>query len=692
MEELLTGLVPGLPEEVRGQILERAEGIPLYAVETVRMLLDRGALVQDGPVYRPAGPIASLEVPETLHALIAARLDALAPEERRLLQDAAVLGKTFTKRALSELSGLSDADLLLDSLVRKEMLGVQADPRSPEYGQYSFLQDLVRHVAYETLSRQERRSRHLAAAAHLESAFPDEEEIVEVLASHHLEAYRAAPEARDAAEIKLKAREMLARAGERAGSLAAAREAPRYFEQAAELADDATTRAELQDRAGGMAWRRGHSDEARALSERALTAFQGAGLTHPAARISARLAEIDFREGHLSEAVARLEYALETLTADEPGEDLAAIAGQLGRFLILNGQFEEAAPHLERALELAEAVDAAEVFAQALTSKAMLLSYRNRLTESRILLEGSLAHALASDLPAAALRTYNNLAVVLESADRYGECLEITDRSLELARRSGDRLSELNALVGPISSLVQLGRWDEAFARAAEAENVPGAQHLRFLSIPLVEVDCRLGKLAEARARLEDLSAMRESEDIQVSASHAVHEGIVLRAEGNPRAALDVLDRVLTNREELGITYLTVKLSFVEALEATFELGDSAKLEELLASIAALRPGERPPMLRAHAARFRARLASDPAQVETGFRRAAELLRQHNMAFWLAVTQLENGEWLVQQDRTDEAEPLLAEARETFERLEATPWHERAARVGSEPRAAEAVS
>src|SRR5206468_3305260 len=156
-------LVPGLTEEIRSQILARAEGIPLYAVETVRMLLDRGALVQDGPVYRPTGPIDSLEVPETLHALIAARLDGLAVAERRLLQDAAVLGKTFTKRALSELSGLCDAELdsLLDSLVRKETLAVQADPRSPEYGQYSFLQDLVRHVAYETLSKGERRSRHL---------------------------------------------------------------------------------------------------------------------------------------------------------------------------------------------------------------------------------------------------------------------------------------------------------------------------------------------------------------------------------------------------------------------------------------------------------------------------------------------------------------------------------------------------
>ena len=192
MEQLLTGLVPGLPEELRLQILERAEGIPLYAVETVRMLLDRGALVQDGPVYRPAGPIAALEVPETLHALIAARLDGLAPGERRLLQDAAVLGKTFTKRALATLLGLAEAELdpLLDALVRKEVLAKQADPRSPEHGQYSFLQDLVRHVAYETLSKRERRLAHLAAAAHIESAFPDEEEVVEVSLALPVDAYR----------------------------------------------------------------------------------------------------------------------------------------------------------------------------------------------------------------------------------------------------------------------------------------------------------------------------------------------------------------------------------------------------------------------------------------------------------------------------------------------------------------------
>ena len=127
---------------------------------------------QDGAAYRLTGPVEALEVPETLHALIAARLDGLSAEERRLLQDAAVLGKTFTtgRARVARRRPSVELEPLLASLVRKEVLGVQADPRSPEHGQYGFLQDLVRHVAYETLSKRERRARHLAAAAHLRAA------------------------------------------------------------------------------------------------------------------------------------------------------------------------------------------------------------------------------------------------------------------------------------------------------------------------------------------------------------------------------------------------------------------------------------------------------------------------------------------------------------------------------------------
>ena len=148
-----------------------------------------------------------------------------------------MLGKTFTVAARSPPSPTrrqAELEPLLAGLVRKEVLGVQSDPRSPERGQYGFLQDLVRHVAYETLSKRERKSRHLAAAAHLRRAFPDEDEVAEVLACPLPGGRRGthrAPTTRPRAAAQ--AREMLTRAGERAASLGALDEGRRYYDQAA---------------------------------------------------------------------------------------------------------------------------------------------------------------------------------------------------------------------------------------------------------------------------------------------------------------------------------------------------------------------------------------------------------------------------------------------------------------------------
>jgi class 3 adenylate cyclase/tetratricopeptide (TPR) repeat protein len=676
MQELLAGLVPGLPEGLRDQILARAEGIPLYAVETVRMLLDRGALVQDGSAYRLTGAVEALEVPETLHALIAARLDGLPADERRLIQDAAVLGKTFTKQAVAALAGLSEAELdpLLSSLSRKEVLGVQSDPRSPEHGQYGFLQDLLRKVAYETLAKADRKARHLAAATQLEEGW-SEQEVVEVVASHYLAAYEAAPDADDAPAIRAKAGERLAGAGVRAASLGANEEAQRYFTQAAELEDDVMTRASLQEQAGRMAWRGARTGEARALLDSAAAVFEAEGLLQRAAQVASVLADLDYRDGHPPAAVARLEAALEALADEEPDEVVAEVAAQLGRFLVLNRQYELAAPRLEVALELSEALALPEIFAQALTSKSVFYTYRNRLEEGRILLEGALERALAGDFHAAAVRAFNNLAVLFESGDRYAEAVELTDRALELARRVGDRVWEGIFLGGPISGLTLLGRWNEALSRLAAFEEMGGQGIDASLSLPAVEILCHRGDLPAAHGRLDDLAGVGEDEDIQSRTGFLLAEAQVLRAQGKPRDALERAEEVVAVRASLGITFLTVKLGVVEALEAAFALGEVDKVRELLTLVDGLRPGERPPLLDAHAHRFRGKLAGD----ESEFAAAAEHLRELSLRFWLAVTLLEHGELLVERERGDEAESLLAEAREIFEELGAQPWLDRVA-------------
>jgi class 3 adenylate cyclase len=286
MDSLVRGLVPGIPEDVAARIRERAEGVPLYAVETVRMLLDRGLLAREGSTYGLTGPVETLAIPESLHALIAARLDDLSPPERRVLADASVLGKTFSLSGLQTLTRMSPDELepVLRSLLDKELLSVQSDPRSPERGQYGFLQAVAREVTYGTLSKRDRKARHLAAARYLEGdRLADEEEIVEVVASHYLEAYAADPSAEDAGAIRSKARDLLARAGDRAASLAAPGQAVGHFQRALELTEDPLERASLLERAGEAARADGKLDLARAHLERSGQLFESAGRARDAA-------------------------------------------------------------------------------------------------------------------------------------------------------------------------------------------------------------------------------------------------------------------------------------------------------------------------------------------------------------------------------------------------------------------------
>jgi class 3 adenylate cyclase/tetratricopeptide (TPR) repeat protein len=692
MQELLAGLVPGLPQELRDQILARAEGIPLYAVETVRMLLDRGLLVQQGSVYRPVGPIETLEVPETLHALIAARLDGLSAEERRLVQDGAVFGKTFTRQALAAISGLDESQLepLLAGLVRKEVLSIQADPRSPEHGQYGFLQDLVRRIAYETLSKRERKARHLAAAAHLERAFASEQEVVEVLASHFVAAYGAAPDDGDAEEIKRRAAHLLARAGERAGSLAAGEEAAHYFEQAASLEEGPLEQARLIERSGEMALRAGRSEQAQARFEQALALFSDAGERHQAARLTARLGEVEWRRGQLDEALERMERAWEELEGEQPDADIAALAAQIGRLHVMKGDLDAGAERLETALDLAESLWLPEVLAEALNTTGVIATFGSRLEQAQALVKRALELALEHELSAAALRAFNNLGDILHRRDRCEDATVQLEQGIAYARRVGDRNWE-QGLLGELSwSLALTGRWPEAVSILNQVPEERLVELNPTFLISLPEPLVAQGRLEDAQHLVSLHARHEDSTDIQQRSCYRAAQAVVLRAEGKEREALAAADEALTTTLPIRPADQTVKMAFPQALEAALALGERGRAEQLLATIEALPPGRLAPSLRAHAARFRAGVAADDGETrkaERGFAAAAATFREYGMPFWLAVTLTEHGEWLVAEDRAAEAEPLLAEARKTFERLGANPWLERLESVEARPRA-----
>ena len=685
MEELLDGLVPGLAADARERILERAEGVPLYAVETVRMLLDRGALVQDGPVYRPAGEIGALDVPETLHALIAARLDGLPAEERRLLQDGAVLGKTFTLAALATVVERPEDELqpLLQSLIRKEILTVQADPRSPEHGHYGFLQDLVRHVAYETLSRQERRARHLAAAEHLEAAFPEEHEIVEVLASHLLAAYEATPESDDGGDIKARARQALVGAGDRAESLGAPAEAQRYLEQASGLTDDPREHAGLLDKAGALAHDAGDIDAAIRVFSESIAIYEDQGDTHAAARVSGRLANVERYGGRYEDSVARAERAFEIVAEDEPDQDLASLAAFLGGAYAFQGEHDRAIERLEYALDVAESLGAVELLPRLFSTKGVVAASRGHPEEALAFLKHGLAIALEHDLWEPMVPLYINLSNDSITYDRYADALDYLGAALEVMRRRGSRFGEWSMLAEMTYPHFMAGRWEEAVTRAAEIpeDRLRSTTTLSLLT-SVLEIDLHQGKLDDAKRLLSHYTDLEQSAEAQERSSYLSALATVHRAEGRNEEALATgVEAAELARSAFGPSTQPVKQGLVEAVEAALALGRSDRAEELIETVESVSPGLRSPYLEGQIHRFRGRLAGAEAE----YVRAVERFGGLGIPFWRAVTLLEYGGWLVAQGRPEEADELLRQAREIFERLGARPWLERVEAASATP-------
>jgi tetratricopeptide (TPR) repeat protein len=339
-----------------------------------------------------------------------------------------VLGKSFTPAALAAVSGVTVDGLRdpLGVLVRREVLTVTSDPRSPERGQYEFVQDLLRKVAYETLSRHDRKAKHLAVAAYLQSEGEgDEDDVVEVIASHYVDALRSDPDAEDASQTRGRARDMLIRAGDRAVMLAAPAEVAALLQPGAGLHRRRPGQGRLEERAGHAAVTAGRFPETRAHLNRAIAAYRSEGQVHAAARVSARLAEVDFYEGSLTAAIERMQSALQVLSSDPVDADIAEVSAQLARLLFFVGRSAEALPHLEIALAAAERLALQETLAQGLNTKSLVLLAARRPIESDALLEKALSIALAGDLHEAALRAYFNLAERKADVGWIDEALEI---------------------------------------------------------------------------------------------------------------------------------------------------------------------------------------------------------------------------------------------------------------------------
>jgi class 3 adenylate cyclase len=588
MRTLLAGLVPGLPEHALRAIVARAEGVPLYAVETLRMLIDRGVLEPeaDGAQYALVGDLPELAVPETLHALIAARLDALPQEERALITDAAVLGLSFSVDALRALADLDaeTAAARLGSLVKRELLVLDIEPRSPERGQYRFVQGVVREVAYQSLAKRDRRTKHVAAARYFEGL--GEEDLAGVLASHYLAAYLATPAGPEADALAAQARVTLRAAADRASAMHSQSGALQYLEQALEVTIDAGERAALHEHAARAASLAARTREATAHARTAEEIMESAGDRLGVLRMRTLDAWIKLGDHADRAAIATLEQALADVADMSPSPEIAQAQSQLGRAFMVAGR-DEGLVWVDRAIENSNVLSPTDRL-DALVTRGTLLLQAGRTDEAEVVLRGAIAVADRQGIVSAGLRARNNLQGIVEATD-LEEAFALARESYETARRYGLTTWVLQNIGVGLRVGFEAGRWEDWVEEAQSEMPAESTFYRAWYEAQLaVRLAYRGGSEEAIRVmqRLLDSQVVRDSG--QAQAAYAGQMGEALMAQQRWSEAIDA-SRVGWNGSDMA------RYAATTALFAAAAAGEPGPLAEARRAQTAATEGPRLP-------------------------------------------------------------------------------------------------
>jgi tetratricopeptide (TPR) repeat protein len=552
-----------MPAEKQTVLLARAGGNPLYAEEYARMVSERGiAPTEDAPL------------PETVQGIVAARLDALSPEEKGLIQDAAVIGKVFWSGALAAMSELQrwTVEERLHALERKEF--VRRDRRSSvaTETEYAFRHVLVRDVAYGQVPRSSRSEKHRRAAEWIETLSSDREDRAEMLAHHYLRALEFARAAGQEAEaISDRAFIALREAGDRSYALSAFRAATDFYREALELiGDDRPEKGNLLLAYGqSLFWSDWTGADAEILEEasrRLLTSGQLA----EAASAEVMLYLFHWYRGEREKAMPHFERGAELVESAPRSHAKADVLTDLARFAMLDDRDEQAIELGREALSMAEEFGLDNVRSRILNTLGVV---RARLGDL-----GGLAD-IERSLEASAvgsperLRGFINLGTMLDDLGELGRSRGLYEQGLREAERAG--------ATGPIRWLraelfvneYLTGRWDEALAHAdqflAEAETLE--RHYMNAAAYWVRAPIRFargdqsGALADAE---RGLALGREAQDPQVLFPGIAYRSQFLFESGRPVEAAALLDEVFerlrSNGTGAGAEWL-VSLAFASA-------------------------------------------------------------------------------------------------------------------------------
>jgi class 3 adenylate cyclase len=475
----------GLATEVGPTLLGRVGGNPLFAEEYVRMLRDRG-------------PDADA-LPAGVHAIVAARLDALAAADKAVLQDAAVLGQVGWLGALAEITGRGREDLegCLDRLEGREFL--QRAPASRVAGEveYAFRHLLVRDVAYGQVLRAERADKHRRAAAWIEALAPDRAA---------LSFARAA--GTEPPGLAARALAALREAGDRAAALGGWETAARFHAEALELSPEGDPgRGQLLLRLGRDRCRAEMAGEEELTAAR--EALLAAGGPVAAAEAEMLLGELAFLQGRGGDREAHHARALELVAGAPPSATSAAVLRGAMMHLMVASRHAEGLAVAREVLSMARTLGLPDLEVDALGAigTARVEGGDPGGLED---LEAAIAMVGEAGTPSAIL-WHMNLAWTAAALGDLRRCFTALAAAERLAERFGSRRWRRAIELQRVAERYWTGRWDEAVA-VVDAMVATGERSY-------LASECRLwrGRIHLAGGRLE--AALEDAQ-----AAHALAE------------------------------------------------------------------------------------------------------------------------------------------------------------------------
>jgi class 3 adenylate cyclase/tetratricopeptide (TPR) repeat protein len=566
---------PVLAADTQHDLVARAGGNPLYAEEYARMLRD--------------GRFKGEALPETVQGIIAARLDALPPDEKLLVQDAAVVGKVFWSGTLAAIGGEArwTIEERLHALERKEFIRRERRSSVASEGEYAFRHLLVRDVAYAQIPRAGRADKHRLAAEWIDSLGSGRaEDRAEMLAHHFgaaLEFARASGQ--ETAELETRARYAFRDAGERALALSAIPTALRFFANALEVWP------EKHEEWPSVVLRHAQADMSVSQGgeqpqvERALERMLEAGDVEDAAEAELLLAECDWFAGRSDSAFSRLDHA-RALMADRPAsKSKATTYAENSRFLMLASRTDEAVEVGRQALALAKEIGLRELQASALNN---IGTARADAGDLEGLADIDEAFAIAETISSVeALRALGNKASITADLRDLPSAHELYEQIVELSERWG--ISGFASWCKMELAFLDFlaGSWDAAFRGAESFLAGAGEAHYMETLARQVQAEIFFGRGETARAVAESQLAVafaQTAKDPQslypTLATHAhLHVLAGRRSEANELA--DELMQLVTEREFHANRWAT-ELAF--ALDDLGRPGEAAGVLERLAN------------------------------------------------------------------------------------------------------------